>query len=1157
MNRGMINIAGAADGRIAPIIGEIAGSTEGQKLIVVSTYNRAKRLQTDLSFFSDENILILPPEEDPVLRYDTRSNDTLYERIGVMSRLVSGEECTVIAPVTGVLRKLPPVDVFRDNFLKITQGEDMDPEEIREKLREMGYEREPVTEAPGEYSMRGGIMDIFPPDSEYPVRIEFFDSEVDSIRTYDRETQRSLEPLSHVEICPCCMVPRKEELFSRAGEAIEKAYTRQIRRVKDEEISAKLEERKGRITEWAANMMNLRYLETLTGYFYDDAVFIWDYMQEPTIFIDDPGRILETLEVFESERADDVAVILEEGMGVREDFAHIPEKKDYFKLYELPENINRNGYIFTPFTSTIKNAPFLHELRQIDTRQMPSYNGRLDVMKADIEGYTARNFTVTIVCATEERQTNIREFIESAGFMHRDRIQLRQGVITGSMELTDRKECFIWEGDIFGDSRGSTGRRRRRQKSDSRKVIKSFADIKEGDYVVHEHHGIGRFEGVETLVVQGVKQDYLKVKYAGTDSLYIPVDQLNMLQKYIGGGEKAPKLNRLSGSEWKATKAKAQAAVDDMAEELLELSAARMHEKGYAFGEDTPWQKDFEDSFPYSETDDQLRCIDEIKGDMERDVPMDRLLCGDVGFGKTEVAARALFKCVSEGKQAAVLVPTTLLANQHYYTLKDRFEKFPFKVEMLSRFRTKAQQDEILEKLKGGQIDLIIGTHRLLSSDVEFKDLGLLVVDEEQRFGVRHKERIKSLKNNVDVLTLSATPIPRTLHMSLSGIRDISTIEEPPEGRYPVQTYVMEEDDFLIREAVEREMARGGQVFLLHNRVASISRVAARVEELVPSARVAVGHGKMSEERLEDIMMDFSAGEYDVLVSTTIIESGMDIPNANTMIILDADRFGLAQLYQLRGRVGRSGRLAYAYLMYRRGKELSEIAEKRLSAIRYFTEFGSGFRIAMKDLELRGAGNLLGTEQSGHMMNIGYELYCKLLEDSVRRFSRDESDEPETTGAQREEETSVNLPITAVIPASYIHDETLRLQMYKKIAMIETEEDEGDVTDELIDRFGDIPEDTMNLIRISRIRKMAGRAGITEISQEGYKLKMTVNPEAVFPEGLVERLLEAYGQKIKFYGGAAPYIRLTVGTAPPESVKGRRKYVNAIIKEMDIFFKMW
>ena len=565
---------------------------------------------------------------------------------------------------------------------------------------------------------------------------------------------------------------------------------------------------------------------------------------------------------------------------------------------------------------------------------------------------------------------------------------------------------------------------------------------------------------------------------------------------------------------------KAKAAIANMAKELLEVSAARQMEKGYAFSPDTVWQKEFEDSFPYTETDDQLRCIAEIKKDMEKDVAMDRLLCGDVGFGKTEVAARAMFKCAADGKQVAVLVPTTILANQHYYTLKERFEKFPFKVEMLSRFRSEAQQKSVIEGLEKGSVDVVIGTHRLLSRDVKFKDLGLLVVDEEQRFGVQHKEVIKQLKKNVDVLTLSATPIPRTLHMSLVGIKDMSVIEEPPEERYPVQTYVMEQEDVLIRDAVEKELDRGGQVYVVFNRVKGINKVAAHIEELVPQAKVSVGHGQMNEHRLEDVIMDFVQGESNVLVATTIIESGIDIPNVNTMIILDADRFGLSQLYQLRGRVGRSNRMAYAYLMFQKDKSLSEIAEKRLRAIKEFTEFGAGFKVAMRDLEIRGAGNLLGTEQHGHMMDIGYELYCKLVDDAVRALGG------EVVNPDREE-ASIELNVTALIPQRYIPDEVLKLHMYKKIASISSDEDEDEVIDELIDRFGEIPRDTMNLIKVSRIRSMAEKLCITRIHEEGKKVIFQfAEANGLSPRSLAA-LSERYGMRLFIHGGVKPFVRFT------------------------------
>lgn len=1114
----MINITGAAEGRIAPIISDIIEEKKGQSLIVVSTFNRAKRLATDLSFFSGRNIYILPPEEESFIQYEAKSNDQLLQRMKVLKAVIKDKECTVIAPVTGAIKKLPPEEIFRENVLELRLGQDIEQEMLRQRLSLMGYERVHMIEGRGEYSIRGGIVDIFTPDGDDPYRIELFDTEIDSIRSFDIDTQRSIESLSDITIGQCSQIIKDNEIFRNAEGNIRKAYDKRIKALERKEGSSEtvhnLKQRKLQLLEYTGSMINLQYLEKFIGYFYDETAYIWDYMDSPEIFIDDPARILETLEVYEKERADDMDAILKAGRGIGEDFRAMSGHEDYFLLYQ------KNGYIFTPFASTIKNAPFLDKLVNVECRQAPVFNGRLDILKGELESYVRRGFKVTIVCSSSERMEGIREFLLREKL--EGRVELKTGVLTAGMEFADRKLCYIWEGDIFGA--GRKGRKRRKKSQGS--VIKSFSDVQEGDYVVHESHGIGKFLGIEQLVVQGVKKDYLKVKYAGEDSLYIPVDQLGMLQKYVGGDGITPRLNKLSGSEWKQTKAKARKAVDDMADELIRISAARMHEKGYAFSEDTVWQREFEESFPYTETEDQLRCAEEIKRDMEKEFPMDRLLCGDVGFGKTEVAARALFKCVADGKQAAVLVPTTLLANQHYYTLKDRFEKFPFKVEMLSRFRNASQQRLILEGLEKGSIDLVIGTHRLLSKDVTFKDLGLLVIDEEQRFGVKHKEIIKQLKTNVDVLTLSATPIPRTLHMSLSGIKDMSVIEEPPEDRYPVQTYVMEEDDFLIRDAIEKELARGGQVYVLYNRVESIERVAGHIESLVPEAEVIVGHGKMRERQLEKIIMSFAEAEYNVLVATTIIESGIDIPNVNTMIILDADRFGLAQLHQLRGRVGRSGRMAYAYLMYRKDRNLNEIAEKRLRAIREFTEFGSGFKIAMKDLELRGAGNLLGTEQSGHMLSIGYELYCKMLEEAVETARGGEV-------MPKAEETAFSLSIPAVISKRYIDNEVLRLQMYKKIAMIENDEDEGEIIDELLDRFGDIPKDTMNLIKISKIRKMAGSFGIKEILQQGYKVIFRLWENVRLTEGVMSQLISEYGEKMMINGGKEPFIRLTINKEAP------------------------
>ena len=1169
----MINVAGASEGRIAPFIAESRQEKDGQCLIVVPTLNRARRLQSDLSFFNgDEPIYILPPEEDRAMAYEAKSNDSLLERMRVLRALTSGERCTVIAPVTGAVKKLPPAETFTSNIIDLQMGQDVDLSELRNRLSLLGYERVSMIEARGEYSMRGGIIDIFTPEGENPYRIELFDTEIDSIRTFDIETQRSIENLSNFTIYQCSQITRDPDLFAKASGRIRRAYDRTLKKIRAGEPTeesktreTELLKRRDQLLEYTEGMINLQYLEQFLGYFYDETAYIWDYMMDPQIVIDDPSRILETMDAAVKERNYDIMDILESGRGIKEDFSMLSDQDDFFRIYKLPQERDLECTIFTPFVMTIKGGrdtaegPFLTELRQVQTRQMPQYDGHMDQLRADLEGYIARGFDVRVVCSTEERKKNMLEFIQHENFNERTlpgrfeagHVSIVSGNLSAGMELTDSKLCYIWEGDVFGGSRKT---RKRPKSTRGGKPIKSFADVQKGDYVVHESHGIGKFTGIEQLVVQGVKQDFLRVEYAGSDMLYIPVDQLDSLQKYIGGDGVSPRLNKLSGSEWKTTKAKAQAAVSDMAGELIRVANIRRGSSGYAFAEDTVWQKEFEDSFPYTETDDQLRCISEIKADMERPYPMDRLLCGDVGFGKTEVAARAMFKCVIEGKQAAVLVPTTILANQHYYTLKTRFEKFPVRVEMLSRFRSAAQQRKIVKDIAKGDVDLVIGTHRLLSSDVKFADLGLLVIDEEQRFGVRHKEKIKQLRENVDVLTLSATPIPRTLHMSLSGMKDMSTIEEPPEGRYPVQTYVMEEDSFLIREAIEKELARGGQVYILSNRVESIGRVASSIRDLVPTASVAVGHGKMKETDLENVIMDFAAGEYDILVSTTIIESGTDIPNVNTMIILDADRFGLAQLYQLRGRVGRAGRIAYTYLMYRKDKVLSEIAEKRLKAIRDFTEFGSGFKIAMRDLELRGAGNLLGKEQSGHMLEIGYELYCKLLDDAMQE-AMDEADGVQRRKPVEVETTAVNLPIQAIIPERYIDDEVLKLQMYKKVAMIGTDEDASDLLDEFIDRFGDPPLQTRNLLRIAVIRAKAARLGVTEISQSGYKIRFSLIPDVRFGPDVVPDLVSEYGDRIRFNGGAKPFIRLTAGVRTGDAGRpASEDYTQGILRELERFF---
>ena len=761
---------------------------------------------------------------------------------------------------------------------------------------------------------------------------------------------------------------------------------------------------------------------------------------------------------------------------------------------------------------------------------MTSYAGHLDVLENDLKRIADGKNRVVISASSDERQQTIDDFVANIGLA--DKIQVVQGSLSMGMVFPEEKLYIISDKDIFNSTRIG----KKRHKTNRSQKMQSFSDFKTGDYVVHENHGIGKFLGIQALEVQGEQKDYLKIKYSGTDLLYVPVEQMDIVQKYIGSEGIAPKVSKLSGDEWKVAKTRAKLAIAEMTEELIKLYADRKASKGYAFSKDTVWQKEFEAYFSYQETDDQLTSIEEIKKDMESNLPMDRLLCGDVGYGKTEVAARAIFKCISEGKQAAMLVPTTILANQHYNSLKDRFSNFPFNIDMLSRFRTDKQQEKIIDGLKKGSVDFVIGTHRLLSDDIKYKDLGLLVIDEEQRFGVAHKEKLKQLKSNIDVLTLSATPIPRTLNMSLTGIKDMSLITEPPSDRYPVQTYVLEQDDIVMREIIARELDRDGQVYIVFNRVKGINRLAEKVQSLVPDAKIVVGHGQMNEKSLESVMQTFISGKADILIATTIIESGIDIPNANTMIVIDADKCGLAQLYQLRGRVGRTDKIAYAYLMYQKNKVLTEVAEKRLKAIKEFTEFGSGFKVAMRDLEIRGAGNVLGAEQSGHMMNIGYELYCKLVDDAVRKAKGESVPE-------QVDEINIELDVAANIPNWYIDNETLKLQMYKKIATVSTREDSEEIIDELLDRFGDLPKETLNLIAISMIRALSANVGVCNIHEQAGKVVIYFAQDNALKAYALMKASEKFGSKIFFHGGNEPFIRLSVA---------RKERLDSIIDLLEI-----
>ncbi|MCQ2551238.1 MAG: transcription-repair coupling factor [Clostridia bacterium] len=1100
MARKLINVSGVSDKAYAPVIATLASKEKEQNLVIVSSLARAKALGSDLSFFTKKPIYVLSGEDHVFLKFDARSSDEMINRLAILKALRTEDDALVIAPVSAAIKKMIPKDEFRARTINIKRGGEVDLDELKEKLVGMGYERMQLVDTRGQFAVRGDIVDVFTPDGEYPYRIELFGSEVDSIRTFDPDDQRSIENLTDIEIDPAKQIVIDKDRFENAKKKIEKAY-------KDE----RLQERKNQIIDYIDNLSNMQLLENYIAYFYDEPEFIWNYMRGGNIIVEDPDRVMEVLELRDKEMTDDVLSLVSQGQMAKEDAASLSTKEDFLRVYS-----EDSVYVVTTFPKRVKGVDDFTSIKNMRSRNMLAFHGHMELLASEIRRFTRDNYQIHIVCSTENRLSGVREYIENLQAPGKYHYHL--GELSGGFDFPEDKVCYITESDIF-DFQRKPKAKRKKEFSHGQK-IQSFTDLAEGDYVVHESYGIGRFVKIEQLKIDGEVKDYIKIKYAGTDVLNVPVDRMDRIQKYIGSDGNVPKLHKLSGGEWKIQKARAKEAIAEMAQELVKISAIRKARPGYAFKEDDQWQREFEESFPFEETDDQLRSIEEIKQDMQKPIAMDRLLCGDVGFGKTEVAARAIFKCLSEGKQAAFLVPTTILANQHYYTLVERLEKFPFNVELLSRFKTEAEQKETLKKLEAGQVDLVIGTHRLLSSDVKFKDLGLLVIDEEQRFGVSHKEAIKKLKENVDVLTLSATPIPRTLNMSLTGIKDMSLIEEPPEERYPVQTYVLEEEENLLREVIQRELDRGGQAFVVYNRVRGINQVAQLIEELVPDARVAVGHGQMKENTLENIMLDFINGNTNVLVATTIIESGIDIPNANTMVILNADHFGLSQLYQLRGRVGRSTRVAYAYLMYQRDKVLTEASEKRLKAIKDFTEFGAGFKVAMKDLEIRGAGNLLGSQQSGHIMNVGYELYCKMVEEAIASLEGEVQEETI-------EDVTIEFNESAYIPERYIENPSLKLQMYKKIAAIKTLDDEEEILDELLDRFGDIPKETVRLVKISRMRKLALSLGVERIHMEGGKVIFDFSEEnALNPYGLM-RAAEDFGMRVFIHAGKKPMIKLS------------------------------
>lgn len=1059
--KGMIQIAGSTGSQKSHLAYALSG--DGRRILyILADEEKAKEVLEEYQFLDGE-VLFYPAKDFLFYRADIRGKYLVKQRMEVFRALKEEENVTVITTIGALMDGVRPPLKIDEEVFSVRTGETSDLEELVQRLSAMGYDREVQIEGPGQFAVRGGIVDIFPLTEEMPVRIEFWDDEIDSIRTFDAQTQRSIENREEITVYPA------------RDEADEQ-----------EEVSF------------------LRYFR----------------QEETLLFLDEPSRLYERGEVIEEE--------VRQARERREEEEKLPEgEKDIriFPVHEIAGLINQYHSIgFTALEGKVKEF-LVRDVYSILAKNVNPYNSSFEVLTRDLKRLKRNGYRVILLSGSRTRARRLAEDLRDYdlnSFYDEDperlvkpgEILVSYGHVAVGYEYPMLKFTVISETDIFGKKK----KKKRRRIYEGEK-IQSFTDLKPGDYVVHENHGLGIYQGIEKIEIDRIEKDYMKISYAGGGNLYIPATQMDLIQKYASADAKKPKLNRLGGQDWERTKTRVRKAVQVIARDLVELYAARQEKEGYAYEPDTVWQKEFEEMFPFEETDDQAAAIEETKKDMESHKIMDRLICGDVGFGKTEVAIRAAFKAVQENKQVAFLVPTTILAQQHYNTLVQRMKDFPVRVDLMCRFRTPSQQKKTLEDLKKGQVDILVGTHRILSQDVCFKDLGLLVIDEEQRFGVQHKEKIKKLRENVDVLTLTATPIPRTLHMSLIGIRDMSVLEEAPMDRMPIQTYVMEYQDEMVREAIVRELSRQGQVYYVYNKVKDIAEITARVQSLVPEANVAYAHGQMREHQLERIMYDFINGDIDVLVSTTIIETGLDISNANTMIIHDADKLGLSQLYQLRGRVGRSNRMAYAFLLYRRDRLLREVAEKRLAAIREFTDLGSGFKIAMRDLEIRGAGNLLGEAQHGHMEAVGYDLYCKMLNEAVKNMKQGTSQEEAVSFT-----TTVDLNVDAFIPASYIPDEYQKLDIYKRIALIETEEEMDDMMEELIDRFGDIPKKVQKLILIARLKAFAHSVYVTSIEQKGQTLKITMYERAKVRGEEIPKLLERRKGELVFKNDTPPYF---------------------------------
>ncbi len=1098
----------------------VYGLSDGFKYKIIVTFNdmRAKDIYEDYKLY-DKNVMLYPAKDLIFYQADIHGNQLVKERMKALRRVMEGRPLTVVTTFDSLMAPQVPLSVLEEYVVSIGQQSGINERELAKRLVGMGYEKNYQVEAPGQFSIRGGIVDIFDLTEENPYRIELWGEEVESIRSFDILSQRSIEKLQSVSIYPATELVLSEKDLHSGMEKIEKEaekcsgkFRQEFKTEEAHRLTVQVKELKEQVMEFHASAN----LESYIRYFYPETVSFMELFDKnkSCIFIDEPARVKEHADAVELEFRESMMHRLEKGYA-------LPGQTDIlFGAGEVAAKMGKSKMV--TLAAMDRKSPLFKAEKKFDigAKSIASYNNSFEALLKDLKRYRKNGYRVLLLSGSRTRAKRLAQDLQGedlTAFYSEDPFREIQpgevmtfyGRVLKGFEYPLIKFVVISESDIFGLEKK---KKKKRKKYEGQK-IHDFADLKVGDYVVHENHGLGIYKGIEKVEVEKVVKDYIKIEYRDGGNLYILATGLDVIQKYASADGGKPKLNKLGTQEWSRTKSKVKGAVAEIAKDLVELYAIRQQKEGFVYGKDTVWQQEFEELFPYEETEDQLLAIADTKADMESTKIMDRLICGDVGYGKTEIAIRAAFKAVQEGKQVVYLVPTTILAQQHYNTFVQRMKDFPVRVDLLSRFRTGTEQKKTVEDLKKGFVDIVIGTHRVLSKDVVFKDLGLLIIDEEQRFGVAHKEKIKKLKDNVDVLTLTATPIPRTLHMSLIGIRDMSVLEEAPEDRLPIQTYVMEYNEEMVREAIIRELSRGGQVYYVYNRVHNIADMASKIAEFVPEANVAFAHGQMKEHELERIMYDFIDGSIDVLVSTTIIETGLDISNVNTMIIHDADNMGLSQLYQLRGRVGRSSRTAYAFLMYRRDKMLKEIAEKRLEAIREFTDLGSGFKIAMRDLEIRGAGNLLGARQHGHMQAVGHDMYCKMLNEAVKNLK----------GIHTEEDfnTSVDLDVDAFIPPSYIVNEFQKLDIYKRIAGIENKGESEDMKEELLDRFGEIPKSVDNLLRIALIRVKAHKLYMPEVKGKNEEIRFSLNRDAKIRVENIPALLEQY-PKLSFQPKGTP-----------------------------------